>query len=248
MNENNKLKPFDVLLPLAFVLIMWVVELIEVTQDLDFGKYGIKPRSVENFIGIFTSPFIHSDWEHLINNSIPMFFLGIAIFYFFRKVAVKVYLLSMLVTGIWVWVFARNSFHIGASGIVYSFASFLFFSGFFAKNYRMLSISFLIVFLYGSMIWGILPYDYRISWESHLMGALSGGLLAYFYRGFGPKRKVYDYELEDEDELGFNEDETFFDKSLQSEANENVNRNSDDANEIVIKYHVKPSNRNEPKH
>ena len=151
-----------------------------------------------------------------------MFLLGIAIFYFYREVAWKLYLGAILITGLWVWVFARPSYHIGASGMVYSFASFVFFSGIFRKYYRLIALSLLVVFLYGSMIWGIFPIDYRISWESHLMGGLSGVLLAYFYRKIGPSPKKYDWEDEDEED----EDQDFF--------------NQIEKEEIVINYTYKP--------
>ena len=121
-------------------------------------------------------------------------------FYFYNKIAYKVFFLSYGIANIWIWIGARQAYHIGASGLIYSFASFLFVSGLIRKNMKLMAISLLVVFLYGSMIWGILPLQPHISWESHLMGAIAGIVLAIYYRGSGPKRRIYSWEMEDEDE------------------------------------------------
>lgn len=186
------------IVPIAFVLIMWLVKSVEMFFDYDFYTWGIFPLSLQGLAGIFLSPFIHSDFNHLINNSIPILVLGTTLFYFYREVAKGVLFLSILITGLWVWVFAREAFHIGASGVVYSMATFLFTSGVIRKHPRLMAISLLVVFLYGSMVWGILPIRDRISWESHLMGSISGILLAIYFRKFGPQRKKYLWEIEPE--------------------------------------------------
>lgn len=187
--------------PIAFVLIMWGVKSVEMFFELDFYTWGILPLSAKGIAGIFLSPFIHSDLNHLINNTFPILVLGITLFYFYREVAWQVLSLSVLITGLWVWVFAREAYHIGASGLVYSLATFLFFSGVLRKHPRLMAISLLVVFLYGSMVWGILPIRERISWESHLMGSIAGLILAINFRNFGPQRKIYEWELEPGDEV-----------------------------------------------
>jgi membrane associated rhomboid family serine protease len=108
------------------------------------------------------------------------------LFYFYRPVAFRVFFLTWIITGILVWLGGRSSYHIGASGLIYGFASFLFFSGIIRNNINLMAISLLVVFLYGGLVWGILPYDYKISWESHLFGALTGLALAITYRNYGP--------------------------------------------------------------
>ncbi|MCK4920530.1 MAG: rhomboid family intramembrane serine protease, partial [Bacteroidales bacterium] len=124
------------------------------------------------------------------DNSIPVFFLSLALFYFYREVSYQVFFLSYLSTGLLVWLVGREAYHIGASGIIYSLAAFLFVSGILRKNRNLLAISLLVTFLYGSMIWGLLPYDYKISWESHLMGAITGVALAFIYRKYGPEPDI----------------------------------------------------------
>jgi len=168
-------------------------------MNLDLDFLGIFPLKVKGLIGIVTAPLIHSDFEHLIANSIPILILGTGVFYFYNKVAYKVFFLSYLIANIWIWFGARQAYHIGASGLVYSFASFLFFSGVFGKNMKLMAISLLVVFLYGSMIWGVLPIQPQVSWESHLMGAIAGMVLAIYFRNYGPKRMVYSWELEEDD-------------------------------------------------
>ena len=109
--------------PALVVLGMWIVYLLDRTFELDLYRFGTYPRTIRGLAGILTSPFIHGDAEHLLNNSIPMLVLGSALLYFFPRVAGRVVLVSWLVSGVWVWISARSSFHIGASGVVYGLAA-----------------------------------------------------------------------------------------------------------------------------
>jgi hypothetical protein len=122
----------------------------------------------------------------------------VALFYFYRPVGYRVFFLTWFITGLTVWIFARSAYHIGASGLVYGLASFLFFSGIIRNNINLLAISLLVVFLYGGLVWGIFPFDFKISWESHLMGGVTGLVLSFFYRRYGPPPVTY--EIDDEDE------------------------------------------------
>jgi len=190
----------SMLLPGVFVFIMWLVKIIEVLFDLDLSNLGIFPLSVKGLPGIIFSPLIHSDFGHLFNNSLPLFFLGTALFYFYSEIAVRVSLWTYFLTGFFVWLAGRTAWHIGASGLIYGFASFLFFSGLIRKYFRLIALSLLIVFLYGSMVWGIFPDVYRnVSWESHMLGFISGIILAVNYRKEGPQEPVYEWLDEDEE-------------------------------------------------
>jgi len=201
--ENIEYKRFTLSLipPAIGLFLMWLVKVVEVIDGLDLYYFGIFPRRILGFSGIVACPFIHANFNHLINNSVPFFFLLTAIFYFYQKVAWRVLLFSYLLTGIIVWCIARPSYHIGASGLVYSFAAFLFVSGIVRRNINLLAISMLVIFLYGSMVWGIFPYRPDMSWESHLVGLTIGVLLAIYYRheGPGPTKFISDME-EEEDE------------------------------------------------
>ena len=102
------------------------------------------------------------------------------------------------ISGFWLWIIGRPSFHIGASGLIYALASFLFISGIIRKTPRLAAVSMLIIFLYGSMIWGVLPTNMPISWEGHLSGFIAGILVAIFFKNKGPKRKKYQWEIDEE--------------------------------------------------
>lgn len=190
------------LYPTLFVGLMWLVKVAELIFDTRFSFLGVLPMHAEGLFGIVTSPFVHGDLAHLSANTVPVWVLGTVLFYVYRPIAWKIFLLIWLITGLWVWFWGREAHHIGASGIVYGLASFLFFSGIFRRDVRLLAITFLVAFLYGSMVWGIFPDlfpEKNISWESHLMGLLSGLVLALFFKGEGPQRKKYSWELEEDD-------------------------------------------------
>ena len=199
MNKTEQKALFNILFfPILFLIIMWVVKLIEYNFELSFAHYGVFPQSFSGLKGILFSPFIHKDFSHLINNSYPVLILGGMLFSFYKKIAPQLFVWLFFIAGFWLWVIGRPSFHIGASGIIYALASFLFVSGIIRKNPRLSAISMLIIFLYGSLIWGLLPTKEPISWEGHLAGFLAGVVVAVFYRKEGPKRKKYQWEIDEE--------------------------------------------------
>lgn len=189
--------------PFIFLLILWLIKAVELIFSLNLSEYGLYPLQAKGLPGILTAPFLHADLSHLFANSIPLLILGALLFYFYKDIAWPVLILLYLITGIWVWTFARGgSVHIGASGIIYGLASFLFFSGIIRREARLMVITLLVTFLYGGLIWGIFPQFFpvqRISWESHLMGLLAGLVLAFYFRKSGPQRKIYEWEDEDDD-------------------------------------------------
>ena len=184
--------------PLLFVVILFLIHSYSTYFGVRLSHYGIYPRELKGLLGILTSPFIHGDWKHLFNNSVPLILLGSALFHFYKRLAPRVWIYSILYTGILVWLGGRPSFHIGASGLVYALASFLFFSGFIRKHRPLMAISMVVVFIYGGMIWGIFPRDEHISWEGHLFGAFNGLFWAFYYKSEGPQRKKYSWEIEEE--------------------------------------------------
>ena len=167
---------------ISFVGLLWFVRIVESSFAFDLGVFGIHPRSFAGTVGILTGPLVHGDFQHLMSNSLPLLFLGIGVFYFYHRIALEVFIWIYLFTGFWVWVIARDAYHIGASGIVYGLASFLLFSGFFRKDSRSIAISLVVIFLYGGMAYGLFPVNEEISWESHLLGTIGGFVCAFFYR------------------------------------------------------------------
>jgi membrane associated rhomboid family serine protease len=199
----------SMIIPGTFVFLMWLVKIIEVLFNLDLSHGGIYPLDIKGLPGILFSPFIHENFGHLFNNSLPLFFLSVALFYFYSEVAVEVFTWTFFLTGILVWLGGRTAWHIGASGLVYGLASFLFFSGIIRRHLRLIALSLLIVFLYGSMVWGLFPGVYKnVSWESHMLGFFSGIVLSIFYRNKGPQRPVYEWMEEEENDYGAEESET----------------------------------------
>ena len=185
---------------LVIVSLLWLVKLVEVIFNIQFTFLGVYPQSVNGLIGIVFSPLIHGDFSHLISNSLPLFILTSMLFYFYKKLGFRIFILTWLIGNFWLWIIGRESYHIGASGVIYGLAAFLFVSGVIRKHPRLMSISLLVAFLYGSMIWGIFPIKEGVSWEGHLMGMFAGILLAIYFRKEGPQRKIYEWELEEEED------------------------------------------------
>jgi membrane associated rhomboid family serine protease len=162
--------------------IIWITFFFDNYFSLNLWQYGLFPRTLSGLKGIITMPFLHGDIGHIINNTIPLIVLTTFLYYFYSVFFIRVYILIWLISGIWTWVFARPSFHIGASAIIYGLAAFIFFAGIFIKEKKHTAISMLIVFLYGSIVWGIFPIDFQTSWEGHLTGFVAGIMLAIFFR------------------------------------------------------------------
>ncbi len=204
MNEKKRFI-HSLVFPVFFLFLIWFIKFVEFALETKFTHLGIYPQHTRGLTGILTAPLVHADLNHLTDNSIPLFFLSLAVFYFYREVAYKVFFLVYFTSGVLVWFFGREAYHIGASGLIYGFAAFLFVSGIIRRNRNLMAISLLVIFLYGSLVWGLLPFDYKISWESHLMGAVTGTFFAFVYRHRGPEPDDAHLD-EDEDEEEFQED------------------------------------------
>lgn len=185
--------------PILLVLMIWIVFWIEQSFGVNLRAWGIKPRELIGLRGIFFSPFLHGGTTHLLSNSLPLLLLSLALFYFYRGIAFNVIVFGGILTGLLTWMIGRGgSVHIGASGVVYLLASFLFFKGIWSKNMRLIAVSLVVVFIYGSLIWGVFPGKPKISWEGHLSGFVSGIIFALYYRKYklmidenNPRKKSY---------------------------------------------------------
>ena len=201
MDEERRRIKTGLFVAFYFVALIWIVKLFESGTDYKFlYQFGILPRDIKGLIGIITGPYVHSGFIHLFNNTPPLFISIAGIIYFFPKASVKVLALIYLSTNILVWCFGRESYHIGASGLVYGYISFLFFGSAFAKNKNMLVLALIIMFIYGAMFWGILPQDGNISWESHLFGAVSGFVFALLFRNYAIESTTKESDDENEDD------------------------------------------------
>ena len=229
MDKELKVMLYAFIPAAFFVALLWIVKYMEYSSGNNFGEYGVFPRHVEGLKGIITSPFIHNDLEHLTSNSIPLLLLGAALVYFYKELALKVFLLIYFLSGTGLWIGGREVYHIGASGLVYGMAFFLFVSGILRKDTRLLAISLLVVFLYGSMVWGVFPLWRGISWEAHLFGSLAGILCAVAFRNEGPERPKYLWEVEPEPETetepDMNKQDEDTTKPPESESNSTIHVN-----------------------
>ncbi len=187
------------------LIIIWSVKIFEIVFDYDFTEYGVLPRKLNGLTGILFSPLIHSDVNHLLSNSLPVIILCLLIFNFYSQIAKKILIYLYFISGLWLWCIGRESFHIGASGLIYAMASFLFFSGILRKNSQLSAVALLVIFIYGGLFWGLFPIHKNVSWEGHLTGFIAGILVSFIFRKDGPKRKKYNWEIEEDLEVNDNE-------------------------------------------
>ncbi|MFA6798474.1 MAG: rhomboid family intramembrane serine protease [Bacteroidales bacterium] len=207
MDSTLKRLIISTFFPGLFLLLIWLVFWVDISLDLELFYHGLFPRKWLGLQGILFAPIIHGSLRHIVANSFPILVLGTLLFYFYRSVAGRVWVISWLVSGILVWLFARPSYHIGASGLIYTFGGFLFLSGILRKHAGLIAISFLVVFQYGSMIWGIFPLEDRLSWEGHLAGLLVGLALSWIYRSQGPQgTRLFWQSYPDQDTAGEDEE------------------------------------------
>jgi membrane associated rhomboid family serine protease len=164
------------------VAVIWVIHIIKTLGHYQWGRFGIFPREVDGIAGIFLAPFIHGDFQHLLSNSVPLFFMTALIIFFYPRVANISLLLLYVITGVLVWLFGRQVYHIGASGVVYAMISFVFWNGVFRRNMKSIVLALVIIVMYSGYFAGIVPGQKGISWESHLLGAINGILVSFIFR------------------------------------------------------------------
>ena len=236
--------------PILFVLLIWLSFWFQVRIFSGFKSFGVVPLTFSGLRGIVFSPFIHGDITHLYHNTIPLFVLSTALFYFYRAISWKVILYGILLSGLITWFIGRPANHIGASGLIYVLVSFIFFKGVFAKHYRLVALSLLVVFLYGSMIWYVFPVKRGISWEGHLAGLITGLVFALIFRKQIAKPERYQWEApdynEDDDEFmkHFDEHGNFI-ESLEPEVEEEQIAEPTTQRRIIIRYRYKKNEDND---
>ena len=178
-----------------------MVKLYEIHSGIDLGFHGVLPRHTDGLQGIFLSPFLHGSIDHLWSNTLPFIVLMAALIFFYEEVWWQSFLMIYFLSGIGLWIGGRENYHIGASGIVYGLTGFLFASGLIRRTVAAMSLSMLVIFLYGGTIWGIFPMFKEVSWEAHLFGLLSGCMAAFVFSESGPRKKLYQWEKDEVEEL-----------------------------------------------
>lgn len=186
---------------LTFALLLWVVKFAEYFGGFDFSQFGIYPRRVGGLAGILCAAFIHGSFEHLFANTAPIIVIGTMLLYGYPRAAKVLLPVVYLGGGMAVWLFAREAYHIGASGLTFGMLFFVFTIGILRWERRAIALSLVVFFLYGGMILGVLPEARDVSFESHLSGALIGTVLAFLLRHHDPEppRRQYSWEHEEEE-------------------------------------------------
>jgi membrane associated rhomboid family serine protease len=170
-------RPFVVVLGL--VAAMWALEIIDLLPGTELDQWGIEPRTPEGLVGVAAAPFLHADLAHLLGNTVPFVVLGCVIAASGLQRTVQVTVIVALVAGLGTWLTGpTNTIHIGASGIVFGYLSYLIVRGFFGRHLGQVAIGALVVIFYGGLLWGLLPAP-GVSWQGHLFGAIGGVLAAW---------------------------------------------------------------------
>ena len=189
----------------TFTIALWLIKIVEALIGVRLYKYGILPGQLSGLMGVFWAPLIHSSFSHLFANTAPLLILGTALLYGYPKSAKIVVPAIYIGTGLGVWLFARHTYHIGASGLTFGFMFFVFTIGAIRWDRRAIALSLVVFLLYGGMIWGIFPNEPGISYESHFFGAMIGIILAILLRNYDPNipEKEYNWEEDDEDDTEY---------------------------------------------
>jgi len=202
--HSHALLALAVRLSIGFVVLLWLIHLMNWGLDLDPSPFGIRPREWSGLLGIVAAPLVHSDFAHLFANSLPLATVGATMLFLYPHSTLRVLPAVYLGPGVLVWLFGRGSVHLGASGLVYGLVGYVFVAGLLRRDRRAVAASLLVVFMYGSLVWGVLPIQPDVSWETHLSASLIGALLGFVLRKLDvPPRKRYVWEeqaAEDDDE------------------------------------------------
>lgn len=175
-----------VLPPLYLVVAMWLVFWVDARYSLQWHQWGVLPQQWSGLRGVLAAPLLHGSLKHLANNSLPILILGSVLHYFYPKIAFKVWLFVWIFSGLGIWFIGRESYHIGASSVIYGLAAFVFVSGVLRKHANLLALSLFVAFFYGGLVWGLLPIKEQVSWEGHLAGGVAGLVAAVIYRKVAP--------------------------------------------------------------
>lgn len=187
------------MVPLLYCLLIIVVYAFEKVNPSIIETYAVLPHHPDHLMGIVTAVFIHGGMEHLSSNILPLAICLFGLFHFYSEIALKVTLLAHVFSGALVWLFARHVYHVGASGLIYALIFFVLISALIKRNKQLTVFAFIVLVFQGGLMWGLVPQNNGISWESHLMGAITGCILAVVFRHQGPPPDMVIHLDDDED-------------------------------------------------
>lgn len=203
MDTNTSLRQC-ITLAGSFVLLLWIIKLCESVLGVSLTSLGVYPQKPSGLFGVISAPLIHSDWQHLMSNTLPILLLGSMLIYGYPRSRWWVIAIVWIASGVCVWYFARPSFHVGASGVTHGMFFYLFAAGILRRDKRSSVLLMVASFMYGTMLWTIFPLQPGVSFEYHFFGALSGVVCAVAFRQWDPKfrQKTYSWEqtVDDEEE------------------------------------------------
>lgn len=186
---------------MTWVFLMVLVFVADQMMASDWVEFGLRPRSLGGLLGIITGPWLHASWGHLLSNAIPLGVGFSLMLYLYPHASVRALPVIYLGSGVLVWCVGREAIHVGASGLVYGVLAFLFTSGLVRRDRRSLGVAMMVAFVYGSIIWGLLPYDSTMSWELHVAGTMLGLGMAVGYRRFDcPPMVQFDWEIDENED------------------------------------------------
>lgn len=220
MNSEKKEFYSALIVPVSFCILLWSIKILETISDISLSNFGLEPRTLVGLRGILTMPLLHTDFSHLASNSAACLLLLFGLYLFYKKKASGLFIFFYIFSNLAAWIIGtKGSIHIGASGLVYCLAWFHILSGFINKNKQQAAFGFLVIFLYGSVVWGIFPMfqsSPRISWQGHLGGAITGIVFAILYR---KKGYIIAKEPTIEEETDPSDDDPYWLEDTQEEIN-----------------------------
>jgi membrane associated rhomboid family serine protease len=159
-------------------VLLWLIEVVNMFLDHRLNRWGILPRTLPGLVGIPLSPFLHGNFAHLLLNTVPLVTLGGFVALQGKRIFFTVSLWVIFLSGAALWLFGRSAYHVGASTLIFGYFGYLVARGWYERSVTALLIALLVLVLYGSIVWGVLPTRPYISWEGHLFGLLAGVLVA----------------------------------------------------------------------
>ena len=183
---------------LGILMVIWAVFLVDAQFGLELRRFGNRPLRKDGIAGILFMPLLHGDFQHLWGNTVSFFSLNALLLYFYRNLGFKVLGWSWMATGVLLWLSGAPGNHIGLSGVIYALSAFLFLSGLIRQSPRLIRVSMVVAFLYGSIVWGVFPIEVGISWQGHLSGAVVGTFLAIAWHKEGPQKPPVPVDDEEE--------------------------------------------------
>lgn len=187
----TKFRPIIIL-----VALIWAVEVVNFVLGHRLVSWGILPRSLAGLIGIPLAPLLHAGFWHTLSNTLPMLVLGALTLAGGKKAFWETTVTIALLSGALVWLFARGSYHVGASGLVFGYFGVILARAYFKRSVTAIAIAVVTIMVYGGLIWGLLPLRSQVSFESHLFGLIAGIFIAWLEAKLGRSKPPSDSKVD----------------------------------------------------